>query len=247
MFKYNPNVYVGDLDPIAVHDAIAHARQEFPLESIGAIIDDVYVPFINVSESPEDHAKIDSPAWFQAYTENRVDCIVHSHNDMDRASLADQRYQQALRIPSLILNMKNQSMVDCILFGTDEPAPAIGRPFFYGAFDCFSSVRDYLRTEHDALLPHPPYEWEFWVRAESPIEDMIESNKELPLAYLSKFPAELELGDVLLYKHGGTRFVNHIGVVVDKGLVLHHFYGRISHTFPVTYVRKYLSGVMRLK
>lgn len=246
-FKYNPNIYSGDLDPVAVHDAIEHARAEFPLESCGAIIDDVYVPFVNTSHTPEAFFVVSDPVWFRAYTEGRVDCIVHSHNDVNRASLSDQQHQQELQVPSLIINLRNKSVIDCIVFGLEKEAPLEGRPFFYGAFDCFSLVRDYLKLEHNAVLPTPPHEWEFWVRGENPVEQMIHDDKTLPLTMLPQIPPSYNIGDVLLYKDGGTKHINHMGVVCGAGLVLHHTQRRISGKFPITYIRKYLTNVMRLK
>jgi cell wall-associated NlpC family hydrolase len=38
----------------------------------------------------------------------------------------------------------------------------------------------------------------------------------------------LEFGDVLLFQTGDSRFPNHVGVMIDRGLVLHHAENRLS-------------------
>ena len=245
VFKYRPNTYTADLKDIAVYDAVEHAKSEFPNECCGAIIEGDYVPFKNESENPDNAFVISDPVWYDAYIEAKIDCLVHSHNDWDKASLVDQEQQQELMIPSLIINLRNRSLLDCIVFGTKTPAPLEGRPFFYGAFDCLALVGDYVFQETGFRLPNPPHEWEFWAKAENPIEQMIHSNNEIPFVEIDKSVPKKK-GDILLYNMFGTRFINHMAVVWnDQGEVLHHLLNNVSGRYPITYGRKYLQKVMR--
>jgi proteasome lid subunit RPN8/RPN11 len=244
MFSYNPNIYIGALPQAAVDAAVAHAKEQFPLESCGAIIAGAYVPFVNASENPENSFAITDPLWFELYMDGSIDCLVHSHNDYNMASLLDQQQQRELDLPSLIINLRQRSLMDCIVFGETVPAPLEGRPFFYGAFDCISLVGDYLVSVDRNPLPNPPHEWEFWARGERVFEDIIESDASLNL---KEVPAkDFRDGDILLYNMFGTRYINHIAVVCgNNGEVLHHMYRHISGRYPINYCRQYLIKVMR--
>ena len=242
-FKYNPNIYTGSLDPVAVHDAIEHAKEMFPNESCGAIINDEYIRFKNESDTPESQFEIKDSLWFSLYVNDEIDCIVHSHNDYNKASLLDQQQQQELCIPSLIINLRNRSVIDCIVFGEDKIVPLEGRPFFYGVFDCFSLVRDYLKLNHDVIVPNPPHEWEFWADGIDLIE---QSLSESPLIEID-LAGPYELGDVLFYNHGGTKYINHMAVICGKSLAMHHVLNNCSGKYPIMFMRKYLTKVMRIK
>ena len=246
MFSYNPNIYIGSLPQAAVDAAIVHAKEQFPRESCGAIIQGDYVPFANVSDKPENSFEIKDEQWFEQYIGGNIDCIVHSHNDFNTASVLDQQQQRELDLPSLIINLRNRSLMDCIVFGEETPAPLEGRPFFYGAFDCISLVSDYLVSVGRKALPNPPHEWEFWAKGERVFEEIIESDKSLNLKEVPT--KDFMDGDILLYNMFGTSHINHIGGVTGgNGEVLHHFYRNISGRYPINYGRQYLVKVMRIK
>ena len=246
MFSYNPNIYIGSQSKAAVDAAVAHALAEFPLESCGAIVNGSYLPFKNEAENPETEFIINDPLWFDHYTAGAVDCLVHSHNDCNRASVVDQAQQKKLDLPSMIINLRQRSLMDCIVFGEEQAAPLEGRPFFYGAFDCLSQVGDYMQAKHGVTLPNPAHEWEFWAGGESVFEDAIAAEQDFPFVEVPH--ASLQCDDLLLYASAGTRYINHIGVVCsDNGEVLHHFQNRLSGKFSIGYARKYLRKVLRLK
>jgi proteasome lid subunit RPN8/RPN11 len=236
-FSYNPNTYTADLSPQVVADAQAHALECFPNESCGAVIRDRYIRFENESTEPDHHFIITDPAWYVSYENDEVTCIVHSHNNCNYASVPDQAQQQELDIPSMIINVQDNVIKDCIVFG-GKPAPLLDRPFFYGAFDCLALASDYLLATKGQPLQNPLREWEFWARAEPVFETDLANNTEIPLVAASI--KDIQDGDVLFYNIGGTKYINHIGVSCGNGEVLHHFFNRISGTYPLTYFRKYL-------
>lgn len=244
IYQYNPNIYIGNLNKDTVNDAIDHAVNMFPNESCGAIIDNKYISFKNESETPESSFQIKDDLWFTYYINDKIDCIVHSHNDCNRASLVDQQQQQELCIPSLIINLKDNLLCDCIVFGENSIAPLDARPFFYGAFDCFSLVRDFLKLKYSVEIPNPPHKWEFWAYGDDVVERTL-NDTSLPFIDVG-LPKSYELGDVLLYKHGGTKHINHMGVYCDNGMVFHHVLNNISGKYPIMFMRKYLYKVMRL-
>lgn len=250
MFKYNPNIYTANLPEKAVQKAIEHAKEEFPNESCGMIIDEgIYVPFENKSESPDKEFLIEDPVWYEFYVQDSVACLVHSHNNYSGASFVDQQQQQAMNVPWMVINLKNRSLMDCIVFGGEEVAPLLGRPFFFGAFDCLSLVRDYYKLEKDMDIPNPPHSWEFW-ETEAMVEDFLDNNKDFPFREVefssSGIFQTIEEGDIVFYNVHGTKNINHIGVVCSKEKeILHHFYSYLSGKFPANYCRKYIKKIIR--
>ena len=243
MYKYNPNIYIANLNQSAVDNAIQHAMDEFPNESCGAIVNGTYIRFINESSDPSNSFEIKDDRWFEYYVANKIDCLVHSHNNSRVASVLDQIQQRELDIPSLIINLKHKSLMDCIVFGNKDIPPLDGRPFFYGAFDCISLVDDYIYTKYKVHIPHPPHEWGFWSEGKNFFESYIDETipfRDVPIT-------EIKVDDILFYNIDGTRFINHIAVVAsDNGEVYHHMYNSVSGKYPITYNRKYLRKVMRL-
>lgn len=247
MFSYNPNIYTGNLNKNAVRKAIEHCRKQLPNEGCGAIINDRFIPFANESQDPENSFEIHGDNWFLLYMNGEIDCLVHSHDNCNRATIVDQEQQQKMDIPWLIVNFHKGSVHDCIVFGEKTPAPLLGRPFFYGAFDCFTLLRDYMQMQ-DIILPNPPHKWEFWAVGEPVFETAIKNNPDLPFKTVSEVVTSggFQVGDVLMYAVHGTRYINHVAVVYnDSKEVLHHVSGRISGLYPINFFRKYLRRVMR--
>lgn len=246
MFNYYPNIYTGRIPLPAVEAAIDHAKRDFPNESCGAVIDGEYVPFENRSLTPSTTFLIEDPAWYEAYMWGDVECIVHSHNDCNRASVYDQAQRQELDIASMIINLRGEELLDCIVFGEEVHAPFDGRPFFYGAFDCIALVADYYAEKFSIALPNPPHEWEFWARCEPVFEDVIDSDLFLPVKSVEI--SNLQFGDILLYNIGGTKVLNHVGVVRSDGkTAYHHLFNNVSGTYPVEFARQHVKRVMRLR
>jgi len=244
MFKYCPNIYTGTLDDKCVEDAIQHARDEFPNEACGAIINGEYVKFKNESETPELSFEIKDDLFFVEYINKNVECLVHSHNDSNQASFVDQVQQKELDLPSLIINLKNKSLMDCIVFGEKELAPIEGRPFFWGAFDCVTCVSDYLINKFGVGIDYPPHEMGFWGKQKTYFESYIEGDDK----FMWVSPDDLKVGDMLLYNIDGSRHINHIGVYVNEnGQVLHHMYNNISGLYPINFNKKYLRKAWRLR
>lgn len=243
-FTYNPNTYTANLDKRCVNAAINHAKKEFPKEACGAIIDKHYVKFDNEHDDPENAFEIKDDKFFKAYINEEVECLVHSHNDFNQASLLDQEQQRELDLPSLIINLRQRSLMDCIVFGNTLPiAPLIGRPFFYGAFDCIALVYDYIRLNLNLSIPNPPREWAFWAKGVSMFEKHL---TEQTIPFYEVPIKAMKAGDILLYTINGSKYINHIAVLMnDKGEVLHHIYNTVSGSYPINFNRKYLRKIMR--
>lgn len=244
MFSYNPNIYTSNFDKRCVNAAINHAKEEYPNESCGAIIEGHYIRFENKAEDTLNDFIIDDDNFSTEYMNNNVECLIHSHNDSAEASLLDQQQQIKLDIPSMIINLRNRSLMDCIVFGCKEHAPLYDRPFFWGFFDCVSLVSDYILDEFNFKIEFPVHEFGFWGKGEHPFEDYLDGEHpfiEVPIKDIKKH-------DILLYNIDGSRYINHIAVVTsDNGEVLHHMIYNVSGTYPINFNRRYLRKVMRFK
>ena len=238
-FSYAPNKYLGNIDLAATEHAIQHAKACWPFEACGAIVNDVFIPFDNVAEDPTRDFQISDPAYFDFYEGGMVECLVHSHIDNNAASVLDQNQQRCTDIPWMIINLRQRSVMDCIVFGESSPPPIYGRPFFFGALDCLTLTRDYILVETGFEIPTPAHEFEFFMRGKSDLETM-----DLPMAEVHD--KSLEKNDIMLYDVGGFGCINHIGVYLGAGEVLHHFLNRVSGSYPVTYGRNSFIKSLRL-
>jgi proteasome lid subunit RPN8/RPN11 len=224
-------------------DAIQHAKDEFPNESCGAIIDGVYKPFENKSPSPKDSFLIDNNKFNRYYIDGRVDCIIHSHNNYNKASVEDQQQQQEMEIPFGIINLVNKSVKDVVFWGDTLPIQDLHhRDFFWGAYDCFALVRDDMRLKFNINPPNPIREYGFWLKGVSMFEKYIEEGK-FPCDYIDL--RDIKEGDYLLYNIHGTRYINHVAIMGANNRVLHHFENQVSSYKPVMYYREFMNKAVR--
>ena len=71
-------------DQNIVAEAEEHAKEVFPQESCGFILDDEYLPMDNIAKDKVGHFKID-PKQFIIHNES-IRAIVHSHGNYPHAS-----------------------------------------------------------------------------------------------------------------------------------------------------------------
>ena len=232
-----------EIFPVSViNDAVAHAKETFPLECCGAVIGGEYVRFKNTSSDQENEFVIDDAGFDAAYAAGAVEAVIHSHNDCEHASYADMEQQQAVDVPYGIINMRGGAPLHVVFFGDGVPVePLIGRPWFFGVWDCWTLVRDYFSNEVGRSGPNPPKEYGFWERGESVFEEYIESAPFRRINLSSAKP-----GDLLFYRLSPkTKYYDHCGVMQDKGLVLHHFLGRQSARYPVSFQHQAIRAAYR--
>lgn len=56
-----------------------HALKEAPKESCGIVVDDIYYPCHNISDTPEDNFAIHPKDFLRARSKGKLQYIVHSH------------------------------------------------------------------------------------------------------------------------------------------------------------------------
>lgn len=228
-----------------IEKAVKHAKEEYPNESVGAIIDKRYVKFANVSPSASNSFMLKDDMFNVAYMQGRVDCLIHSHHDSEKAlaTKEDQITQQEFDIPFGIIELKNNSPTHVVFWGDTLPIePLIGRPFFYGVWDCYGLVRDWIRINQNVIPPNPPRDWIFWWKKIAMFEEYVKSG-QMPYEFINL--KDIEVGDILLYNVDGSTYMNHCGIVVEGGKVLHHFDGNISAAYPFPHRRQFLTLAVR--
>jgi len=241
MYITNRNNFFDDQ---AIADAVDHAKEMFPLESCGAIIDEEYVRFENRAEDKAKSFVIDDPEFDLAYQNNEVQAVIHSHDNYRMASKADQQQQIEFDIPFGVINLLNRSVTHVIFWGDSLPIePLKRRFFFYGVWDCYALVRDYFRVKWNHTLPNVARDFGFWNENKSVFEPNMEQDGfDVIPVHLD----DIQPNDILLYNIHGTTYINHCAVLQENGLVLQHFQNEVSREYPISYFQQYLHSACRL-
>lgn len=232
-------------DQDLINQAIQHAKEVFPEESCGAVIDNKYERFANRADDKINSFRIEDKHFEDMYRNERIQCVIHSHNDdaVSQATKEDQAAQQELDIPFGIIDMRGGAPIHVVFWGDSLPIePLLGRPFFYGVWDCFGIVRDYIRKNTEWTPPNTPHKWEFWLENISLFEDAI-NKKSLPYDYIDI--KDSKLGDVYLYSIHHHKYINHCGIYLGNGQVMHHLPKYKSCKYPISWQRQYLRSVLR--
>lgn len=232
----------------AVIDAAkAHARAEFPKESCGFVVAGNYVACENKSDEPTKHFVIEDELFDEAMLAGKVDAIVHSHpGGQIFPSEHDMRQQMATNVPWAIIPLNDTSFGDITCWGDDLPvAPLVGRPFVHGIFDCYSLVRDVFRLGGETLskegivwpgkpveLPEVPRADNWWQSGADLYIDYLEPQGFKPISM-----SEARPGDGFLISLGDSRAnpkkrLNHAGLLLGDGMILHHLPTRLSRREP---------------
>ena len=222
-------------------DYIKHAQAEWPKESVGVIQNDVYIPLQNEAEAPEEHFIISPRVWFGFEEKGEIQALVHSHNNYPHASADDQRAQIELGVPFGIVNLVQRSVKDIFFWGDALPIQdLLGRPFHMGVYDCFKLTRDYFRLK-GITTPNMVREFGFWNGNTGSLMDNLHEFPFRPVEL-----KEVREHDVLLYSIS-KKVLDHIGVVLKNGLVLHHFVNKLSGHWPINYQRENIVMAVRYR
>tara|TARA_A100001391_G_C5015780_1_gene264425 strand:- start:358 stop:666 length:309 start_codon:yes stop_codon:yes gene_type:complete len=66
-----------------------HALEEAPKEACGIVVNDIYYPCTNISDTPEDNFAIHPKDFLRARSKGKLQYIVHSHPTGEPASQPD--------------------------------------------------------------------------------------------------------------------------------------------------------------
>lgn len=202
-----------------------HADDCFPEECCGVVLESgQVVRLCNVSDNPR-HAFRIAPEEIARHIAQTY-CVYHSHpNRPATPSKADIASCDEIRLPFLIVSIPSHETFRLLPSGWS--APLEGRLFVYGVADCYSLVTDFYRQELQIKLPEllrPEFGW--WNNGKpGPIEESFST-----LGFREVEGGER--GDVVLMCASATGTVDHLGVLLGNGHLLHHTLLGLSRQSP---------------
>ena len=225
-------------DERIINEISIHSREEYPNECCGLIVKNEYLKMINTAEDTVQDFRIDINE-FVKYNKS-VEAIIHSHADQPHLSKIDMEQQVSTKLPWGVAFVQKGVCEGVVFFGDQvEPYPLVGRPFVHGCFDCYSLVRDYYKIERDITLPIFPRNNKWWETDESMLE---RGCREAGFDYIDIL--EAKEGDVV-FMQLRSKVVNHSGVYLGNGVILHQLYGKLSIMEPVSKWFKYITSWLR--
>lgn len=222
-------------------DIALHAKDEYPKESCGVIVNKKYIRCKNISNLANEQFVIDPIDIVLAESIGNIDAYVHSHPDSSSEPSEPDLIQMSYHgLPWIICGYIPDNEPDIKLYKPNNfISPLIGRSYYHGLQDCYTLIKDYYHRELNITLND--YER----------IDLWWENEKTESLYLNNFKKEgfkevdkndIRKHDVILFKLGRTYHVNHAGIFLDDGnltsensikvignsLFLHHPYNRQS-------------------
>jgi len=224
-----------------------HAINEFPKESCGIVVNNIYNPCKNIAQNPDNNFKIHTSTYLKYERLGKIQCIIHSHNDFAMASMKDMTAQINTAVPWGIINLINKVPHEVLFWGDQlEIQELYGRPFHSGIYDCFTLVRDIAKIKYNVILPNVPREWDFWnnPEAKAHFEEGLSILVPKEMNFVDK-NSGLEEGDFLLFKLNRSKVWNHSAIYIGQGLMAHHLARKLSRREPVLNWMKVVDAVIR--
>lgn len=231
-------------------DSLNAARDHFnevhPHEGVGFLTADGFVAIRNTADEPERYFTVADEDWLRHAP---VLAVLHSHpGGKGRPSSADMKHQIATAVPWAIIVTDGTHAGDPVWFGDQLAVPSLyGRQFLHGITDCYSLIRDCYRLGQEALatLPEPHQRIHHWpyppvTLKEHPRDDDWWNTEEnlyeqgfAATGFRKIDPRLIRTGDIFLAQLGRAKAINHGGIYVGNGLVLHHVNGYTSQRAPL--------------
>lgn len=219
---------------------LKHAREQYPNESCGLVINKEYIACKNTADDPTKFFIINPVDIVRASKLGVIDAYVHSHpNATSKPSQADLVQMNTQSKPWIICGYAPNEIEDIKLYKpTGFKLNLLGRQYYHGLQDCYSIIKDYYFRELNIVLNDYERLDNWWLK---------ENTKSL---YLDNFKKEgfievndtIKKHDVILFKIGKSYHINHAGIFLEDGalksedtskvignsLFIHHPYNRLS-------------------
>lgn len=213
---------------------IEHAKQCYPRECCGLIVNHQYIPCRNIANNDDDFI-IDPRDLVQAEALGKVQAIVHSHPDGTcQPQLVDNTQIDKHGVPWVIVGYPE---IEFGVYYSGKVQPLVNRPYLHGELDCFTIIKDYYDRELGIQLSDFERVDKWWETADSSL-------------YLDNYQSQgfvqvdnLQRHDVVLCAVQPTKQVNHALIylgsdgtlksevtepAIGDHLILHHPYNRRS-------------------
>lgn len=226
----------------------AHAAAGWPAETVGVVDrDGRYVALPNVADNPlvsfavpegviEEHGPL---AVLHSHC-SVLDPDGSQHAPQDCPSAADMQSQMDSGIPWGITLVTKEGAIDPFWFGDCLPRmPLIQRRFKEGVQDCYDLIRDWHAEEAKIEIPNFPRDPNWWERG----EELYAKFEEAGFVRQDR-GRNLVVGDVFLCKIR-SNVMNHGGIYVGNGLILHHLAHKLSGRDPASVWAPKLNFIVR--
>lgn len=100
----------------------------------------------------------------------------------------------------------------------------IGRKFVMGSVDCYDTIRSFFSDNFQLMFRNYARPDKFW---DAGLDLYMENFRKEGFEAIDVHPRDVKVGDCWLMAIRSP-IANHAGVYVGNGLMLHHFYGRLS-------------------
>lgn len=228
----------------------AHILKCFPNEGGGIVTHDgVFIPLENEGQHKEIEFEISTEVW--ANYEEQVRCIVHSHtydlisaltHDPRIPSKADMIGQISTNVEWAIVVTNGEEVSEPIFWGdVKHRPPLMERDFIFNVNDCLSFMRDWQYQNVGVILPDLARDWNWNDLGENHFEVNFES-----WGFYDVTNEPEKVGDVVFMKIQ-CDVVNHIGVIEEPGVLIHHPYNRQPQRQLSKAWSKYITRRIRLK
>lgn len=221
-----------------------HAKYEFPREACGLVVDNTYVPRVNIHPQPKLHFRMDSDTWLRY---PNIQAVIHSHTSGVFYPTGDDiQGQMNTAVPWGLLHTNGQDCTPLFYWGHGvETPPLLRREFRWGPSgtdkkgDCYALIKDYFKLEQGIELPEYPRDAGAWREGGSLFGDYFKD-----AGFTEIYREELQPGDVLLFRWEGE-YPHHGGVYTGNSLFLHHVSSKLSSHDIVGRYDKYITHYLR--
>ncbi|HEX8586163.1 MAG TPA: Mov34/MPN/PAD-1 family protein [Allosphingosinicella sp.] len=226
------------MDDKALAEFKAHAIAEYPRECCGVVViwkgKYRYIRCHNLAQSGDQFTMSDED-FTNAADLGEIVAICHSHPNAppqpSQADLVECENAELYEWHIINVHVNDNGQVECGAMHSFNPsgyaAPLVGRRFHHGTLDCFTLIRDYYATEHGIEIPNFAREDNWWNNGQNLYRDNFQRAgfRELTDA------EDVQVGDVFLMTIRSP-VENHAAVYIGDGMILHHFWGRLSSRDP---------------
>lgn len=204
--------------PVAMAERIRQdAVTSYPNEAVWLVTEEGCRQVPNISEDPTKTFRVSKKVMAEAAAMGLL-AIVHSHPDYPPCpSESDMLGQIASGVPWGIVATDGTDATELVWFGDQVDAPPIvGRGFIHGVTDCYALIRDYYKQELGITLVEFPRSWEWWLNGKNLYLSGIQPAGFKVIDQSDAMPGDMWIAQV------NSPVPNHGGILLDKGLALHH-------------------------